>query len=298
LRHLFLPDIHNQIKIADQIVALAPPHDRVVQLGDVFDSFHDTDDIIRETAVWLKDKLANQNWTVLFGNHDMPYAFPYIRDFKCPGWEEFKHYAVRQVLKDDDFGKMKFTHRIGNVVLSHAGISQGLMRYLYEIGKFHDENISENFGPIVDKLCSEALGNILCGHPHELLAWGYSRGGGDHPSGITWADYSEFVPIAGYHQIFGHTPLPSANFAISTLKAHGYWNPASRIPQYALDDAASHGSGWCIDTHLHTFCIFDDVSKMLSIYSVQTERVEDWKDPKYLSRKVFGYDQILSIKLF
>src|SRR5690606_22035145 len=72
---LVLPDVHNHFAEAEAQIARHPA-DRIVFLGDYFDSFDDTPAMAAATAEWLKDSLAKPDRLHLWGNHDLWHRFP------------------------------------------------------------------------------------------------------------------------------------------------------------------------------------------------------------------------------
>src|ERR1017187_4459046 len=74
MRWLILPDIHDKIRRANQIIE-CEPHDHLLLLGDYFDDFRtgvtDAADIARQVKRWLNAP----NTTCLLGSHDMSYEW-------------------------------------------------------------------------------------------------------------------------------------------------------------------------------------------------------------------------------
>lgn len=174
-----IPDIHNKWFEAEEIIDKCGA-DKVVFLGDYFDSIGDTMEDADKTAYWLKRSMKNNNRTHLMGNHDLTY---YSEVDRCSGFSEGKLYAING--SGVKLGHLNNYCWVGDWLCTHAGLSMDLYR---NYNKWHSvTEFLDNIDDTVLRLCS------------------YMRGGfGDH-SGIFWCDYNEFQDIPGYKQIFGHT---------------------------------------------------------------------------------------------
>lgn len=193
---LIYPDIHNKgIVTAESVVELENP-DYVVFLGDYFDSFGDERNVelVSSTAKWLEYSTKQNNRIHLFGNHDLWYSHgegsPY-----CAGNSEFKYFVIKQFFKD--WSKLKFTCWVDDWLCTHAGLSYLTYQY-YEkthtvLDLTNEINTLGRKHPLTS-LCGEMRGGIEC-----------------VTGGILWCHcdveprYSEFMPIDGVKQIFGHT---------------------------------------------------------------------------------------------
>ena len=228
---LVLGDLHHHVGHADLILAAEAPWTRAVFLGDFFDDFTDGPEHARATARWLERRMADPRLVFLWGNHDLPYAFPLNAALWCPGFTRAKQEAVAEVLTPAHWERFRLCHREGPWLLSHAGFHPSVCPGL---GR----------GPggqtTVERACVAALDAIrdspvwpIRGRPlPALLAWGRDRGGDVPVSGLTWLDWSRLVPVPGVHQIVGHTPDAHA-----ALRArHG---PAGTSFNFCLD----HGHG-------------------------------------------------------
>ena len=189
---LLIPDIHNHVETADELLK-AVPHDEVVFLGDYFDSFDDDWEMAHKTAAWLAKKLTDlKNATFLMGNHDMPYRFPRNIFLTCPGFTFAKCKLIESIMRPVDWDKIKLCYFTQNYLISHAGVSRGL---------FPITPIVSDIEVLAERTlcqCEESI-NI------PLIGAGRSRGGHQPIGGITWEDFRTFVPIPGINQIVGHT---------------------------------------------------------------------------------------------
>lgn len=196
MRTLVIADLHHQTSTADEILA-TEPHDRVVFLGDYFDSHFDTPAHAHATATWVKARLADPRCTLLFGNHDLPYAFADLANgfLACSGFDHAKAEAIASVLIPSDWLRLAAMAQVGPWLLSHAG--------------FHRELLPQAIvrdAAALQARCERALRALCKGQPDLLFAAGRDRGGPNTVGGITWCDWKRFEPIAGIHQIVGHTP--------------------------------------------------------------------------------------------
>lgn len=198
MKTLIIPDLHHHTGWVKGFLD-QHPHDQVVFLGDYFDQFHDGPIQARETALWLKEMLQNKKAVFLFGNHDMGYAFPRNPWLTyCPGFSEEKREAIDNILKPEDWKKLKLHHWVDGWLLSHAGVSSHIF------GGANDAVTRE----MIDQTCNEALANADSLEKVPALGCGFARGGWQFKGGIIWLCWSEFEPIPGLNQIVGHTPDP------------------------------------------------------------------------------------------
>ena len=119
MKTLIVPDIHTHWERADALLQKVP-FDNAVLLGDYFDEFYDTVEQNRRTAEWVKSMLANPLVTCLIGNHD----YAYWKGVWCSGVTEEKSDAIKEVLSDSDFEKMRVVKVVHGWELSHAGMDQ------------------------------------------------------------------------------------------------------------------------------------------------------------------------------
>lgn len=228
MTHLIVPDIHHKTQRADRILAAEPDADAVYFLGDYQDDFDDTPADAEATAKWMRVQIeAGHN--LLWGNHDLPYAFLPDRH-PCPGYTPEKASAVARILTPDHWRRLRLWHIIPASprpwVLSHAGLDRAWFP-------------AEVTDPVayLTALEQEALDNLYKrGRSHPLLYFcSASRGGRDPFPGVVWMDWGDFRPVAGINQIVGHTPL--------------------RNPDEYSDE---NSTNWCIDTHLAYYAMIGE----------------------------------------
>lgn len=185
MRTLIIPDVHEQI---DALLELAPAIDeaeRIVCLGDFFDTHGERN--AASVARWIKERLDDNRFTWLLGNHDCHYFFRH-QHFKCSGYNPMTADVVLRNFTREDILQFKPYTQVGPYLVSHAG-----------------------FRPETEYLATaqhaeEAVDKAIRGSFHDMWTPGYARGGWAMYGGPTWLDFNqEFLPIPGRPQIVGHT---------------------------------------------------------------------------------------------
>lgn len=193
MRTLIIPDIHNRTAEVEALLARIA-HDRVVFLGDYFDSYGDGPEDARRTAEWLRNSLEQPERIHLFGNHDLPYAFPDTPDVFCPGWSPAKHEVVSEILSVSHWDQLKLVHIIGSLLCCHAGVSRRVFEH--PVFGLTPERVSD--------YCTQALQVARGGMGHPAVAWSVIPD--DGCSGITWLRWWEMPVHEEFSQVVGHTP--------------------------------------------------------------------------------------------
>ncbi len=238
-RFLILPDIHHRIDIADQIAEQERP-DAVYCLGDYQDDFGDTVSLARSTARWMKEKL-DQGWILLWGNHDLPYAFPQP-GLSCPGHTKEKEQAVNLELTGTDWLKLRFWTYCGPFLLSHAGFSHHWLHPMFGLDQEYLNDLSD-----------EVYQSLLGAGTPDIISWCSQGSGGSHPwSGPMWMRWHELRPIEGIHQIVGHT---------------GHTN--IRVKK------GSGSDNYCLDTHSKHYMIVEEIDGRYSLEAKAVDRLNE-----------------------
>ncbi len=229
MRWLILPDIHDKIRLANQIID-REPHDHLLLMGDYFDDFQtgvtDAADTAKQVKLWLNAP----NTTCLLGNHDMSYGWGrQNRQLICPGYDAAKWITIHGTLTARDWQKFKLHAWLegeeGLWLVSHAGLNPARL-----------ERIEPNeYRRTIDHLCADAWINLNRGEHHALLGRGVSRSGDQSIGGINWLDWDELVPVPGLNQLVGHTPAQTVRHKDT---------PSSR--------------NICLDTNLNHYVVFAD----------------------------------------
>ncbi|MCB1077826.1 MAG: metallophosphoesterase [Verrucomicrobiae bacterium] len=187
MKYLVIPDVHNHTsEVERQIVRY--PTDRVIFLGDYFDSFGDTPIMAAETAEWLKDSLQKPGRLHLFGNHDLWYRFPRNPQI-CwvgSGFTPAKSREISAILTAEDWEKLKLVEFVGDIALCHAGINETVFSH----------PVSGVTRSRVEELCGEALADAAANIDHRVFS----------EEGIVWLRWWNFEPLSAFSQFVGHTP--------------------------------------------------------------------------------------------
>lgn len=186
---LFIGDLHGNYPFLKRVLELYPDH-RKVFIGDFVDSrLYSRDEELQclETVLALVEE---QRARALFGNHEWSYLEPAMR---CSGYEQSFDLRIaghKQRMRDLLEHFLWFPeHRL---LVTHAGLSYGLWQ---ECG-FTFENLPGKLGEWALLPIQETPAGWI----------GMPRGGMDKVGGIYWCDwYSEFQPVPGLTQVFGHT---------------------------------------------------------------------------------------------
>ena len=182
---LIVPDVHENIYQLERLIAHAGKHEQTVFLGDWFDSFEHTPETTQRTANWLLANHERPDYTFLWGNHDLPYAYP-LEPLMCSGHSQATRVLLQQIPKIWD--RFKLSVLVNGVRISHAGFTPGTGR-----------------GDI-DRRCELALEGLKRGRVGTLLQAGWKRGGSQDVGGCTWLDWeTEFRSINGTPQVVGHS---------------------------------------------------------------------------------------------
>lgn len=203
---LIIPDLHHRWHQAEKIIASVGA-DEVIFLGDYFDDFNDTPEMVKDTCDWLEASVAKPNRIHLFGNHDQHYAFIY-KSFQCSGYAQWKYFIIHDSINPNVWDKLKWYHFLDNRwLLTHAGLHKlnvpphikkhrtNRLKFIEDLSGYLDYEIRKGFNA-----GAEGVGSWVFNAGH--ARWGHQRVGG-----ITWCDFErEFNPVKGINQIVGHTP--------------------------------------------------------------------------------------------
>lgn len=190
--YLIIPDIHEKYKKMMRILEKYESKvEKIIFLGDYFDSFGETFSEFENMVTFIDDKISKPNYIFLYGNHDLHYLYNH-RWLQCSGFEYEKKKYLEEYRKDF-ICKFKPIHVEDNFIFSHAGLCE---RFI------HPQVGPSDLELYVTEKCIYALNS---GHSDPILMPSYVRGGQQAVGGITWCDFSEFEPVEGYYQIFGHT---------------------------------------------------------------------------------------------
>lgn len=275
MKYLIIPDVHHRVRTVDWIMERVKA-DVNIFLGDFMDDFDDTPKEAAFTANWLNQNILRKDCVFLVGNHDLAYMYPQNRGLYCSGFDKVKCDTVLKNLNIIDWREnTKLFHRIDNVIFSHAGISGGLIHYLIRKGWMEKmpetpEQLDEAIGIIAG---SVRTWNESANMVHPLVDAGYDRGGKAESGGLTWCDFSSFLPIKNVVQVFGHTPIYPRAVALKLVAKNGktcttsYPEKESRV----LNHLYQNGIGIDIDSHLCSFATWDSDTGLLDVFRINFE---------------------------
>lgn len=227
-RCLIIPDVHQDLAWVERILArenvdgtatdpvAPPPPDRIVFLGDYFDSHRKPQDRagVADICAWLDAarRRFGERAVFLLGNHDIQYLearptclarrTPRFLGTKCGS--AFTHNTAKRIAKDlspDFWRTARLFVCVNGWLLSHAGLAPSH----WPAAPTTDESLAR-----LDAQCGEALDALALRRPvHPLLQAGRVRGGDAPVGGITWLDWDdEFEDALPLPQIVGHTVDP------------------------------------------------------------------------------------------
>ncbi|NVZ11218.1 serine/threonine protein phosphatase [Allochromatium humboldtianum] len=187
-RTIFVGDLHGKYEVAEHILKNCPD-DKIIFVGDYLDSFdRSIKDQVKTLLLVLDAAQAFPDRVIgLLGNHEYSYLNP--QRYRCSGFRKAIWYQVKALLPDMRRYLLDvYTDPASGVVVTHAGITQVWI-----------DSIEARLEEILDE---ESFG---ASQPDWNMV-GQIRGGNDRCGGPVWCDYwSEFEPIAGIKQVFGHT---------------------------------------------------------------------------------------------
>lgn len=206
MKTIVIPDVHHLTSVVDEIFKREDSYDQAIFLGDTFDAIDDSPQEAQKVAEWLKQSLCNPKHTHLLGNHDIGYAYnnnnPHT---KCSGYSNSKKQLINEVLKTEDWDKLKFFYIHHDFLFSHAGLHPD---YFHPTWKANDVTLDN----LQNYLAKEAIQAI-----HELRSlsgahWFFNIGDARRyrpigmTGGLVWCDFdNEFKCTPGLAQVFGHT---------------------------------------------------------------------------------------------
>jgi hypothetical protein len=210
-RCLVIPDVHQDIAWVERILARETDWDRVVFLGDYFDSRLPPQlrANLSETCEFLDKTRADLGPRAVFllGNHDIQYleavngrgtcrAQRHLR-YKCGA--AYSHSAAKVISKKlsaDFWAGARLAVSVNGWLLSHAGVAP----VHWPKCSTPAESLSA-----FDATCRTVLKTLRTAS-HPLLQAGEVRGGDAPVGGVTWLDWDdEFTDELSFPQLVGHT---------------------------------------------------------------------------------------------
>jgi len=200
-RFLVIPDLHNCVGWVSRCLSeMSGEYDKVIFLGDYFDSYNEYISDVYNTVSFIKDHIHDENNIFLLGNHDLPYMCINNLTY-CPGYTEEKQRCIDRYMTSTDWERFKPIHveytTTGDVwAFSHAGLHPSI--FLHPIN-------GADINYIINK-CEMGRYNVASGIFSDAYQIGKGRGGDMNVGGVLWLDwYTEFIPIPHINQIVGHS---------------------------------------------------------------------------------------------
>jgi hypothetical protein len=188
MKYVFIGDVHGKFEEVERALAM---DGMKIFVGDFMDSRDHSPSHHRICLRLVLEAIEKKEARAIFGNHELSYLYPI--QHRCSGYSE----AGRQIMSDvADEMQRKFESHIllgDSFLVSHAGLT----RQIWE-------------GQYLDQLDPTMLDEKLKRWWKDLsspMHWSGSKRGGRAPiGGMFWCDFrSEFQPVPGLQQVFGHT---------------------------------------------------------------------------------------------
>jgi len=219
---LIIPDVHQRIHQVKKVLE-KENYDRVIFLGDWFDSFYEPPLVagFEATCVYLRELIAEHprkdDFTFLVGNHDINYIFNntaprgarHVKNnhYYASGYTQNKCANFRKVFFENNLRDTFFIDHFDIAVfaqgwlLSHAGFIPQHLPYGKDINWHVDVLLPEVW---------ENFRNVMHPRNTSICAVGVARGGRDAYGGPLWLDWNDemFASQEIGNQIVGHTTLP------------------------------------------------------------------------------------------
>ena len=125
------------------------PFDRLIFIGDYFDSFHfNTDEQINNFLDIIEyKKTSGKEVILLIGNHDYHY-FPEIGDTSTSGYQRVGKYQIEPIIEANR-EHLQMAYQFGEFFFTHAGVSSVWLDGVFGVGhwdvKFLADEINELF---------------------------------------------------------------------------------------------------------------------------------------------------------
>lgn len=194
---LVIGDVHLRFKTIKQI--LNKWDGPIIQVGDWFDNFNEIKEQTIATAELYKEFIHRPDTITLMGNHDIQYRIHDKNGIYCSGYEPWKYDIINDIVKEEDWCKIKYFHYEQNFWFSHAGISN--YWFGHPLLGTTTEIIEQKITLAEKALQARIYSEIGC-----LYAADRYRGGLHPKGGILWNDWHNIEKHEGITEIVGHTP--------------------------------------------------------------------------------------------
>ena len=179
-------------------------HDRLVQMGDIFDRgpfSRKVDDLL--DTIQQQAKTAGGEVVRFVGNHELE---PLLSNFVISGFSKeeaqfMREKMTRQVL----CGDLRAAYAYKGYLFTHAGVTHKLYR-IFQMQL--DEPSSNNLAVLINLIFKESIKHEFFKHP--IFNISIHRKGVNRFGGIFWEDLDDLVssyPASPVWQIVGHTQV-------------------------------------------------------------------------------------------
>lgn len=205
MRVLVLPDTHGNSRNFESIQKHVSSVDKIIFLGDYFDSHYPDCDFTQQRDVFLKimnfKKTCDKPVVVLLGNHDLAYLPAYRGDTNISP-HQYEHQTDIENLLKDNVENLQILDVIDNWIFSHAGLSnkwfERTMRYLKHLDPGKNPTILD-INKLLQQYHDLSLFNHCSNDPY----------GDDQDEGCMWIRPPSLISfgLIGYNQTVGHTTM-------------------------------------------------------------------------------------------
>lgn len=201
---LVVGDVHERADQLQHIITTFASVPQKVFLGDFWDSYEWHSDVQQwQRMIQLLGLLAQDPRNqLIWGNHDVQYALPQRRLF-CSGYNLQRQQLLSEQMPRWIWKRFEFLHwadsAAGGWLFSHAGVHAHWAPV--------QGQLDQNWVQQQNHQLSTHYWAAMC---DARLLPGRTRGGSQEVGGYTWLDLSEFQPIDGVSQAFGHTECSGA----------------------------------------------------------------------------------------
>jgi len=168
MRTIFIGDIHGD-NVWKQIVN-KEPHDRVIFIGDYFDSFDiSTDDQVNNFLDIMEYKKTSGKIVVcLIGNHDHHY-FSSVGNTGTSGYQKVGNYVINPVIEAHK-EHLQIAYKFDNILCTHAGVTKTFINSIFGNDGWSldtvDEDLNELFKYKPLSFCFDSVNSGIYSDPY------------------------------------------------------------------------------------------------------------------------------------
>ncbi len=146
MRTLIVPDVHG--RATWKLWVNTTNHDRVVFLGDYFDSFDMTtkEQVDNFLDIVEYKKTSGKEVIMLTGNHDQHY-FPNVGDLGVSGYQRIGRYLIENVIAAN-VDHFQMAYKFDQFLCTHAGVGETFMYNCFGVGGWKIENLVEDLNTL------------------------------------------------------------------------------------------------------------------------------------------------------